>query len=253
MDNNIVLRIKEFMEYKSLNSLTLSKELGYKSSEKLSRLFRDGNAKPSYDIIYDITNIFEINAEWLITGRGNMLREKEEQKPTISSPSVNMDNASPTIPPIGKMPDTPEAIPFAEATRNGLAPIPLVTQKAAAGFGSADFTIQKEDVKDYYVIPKFKHCHVDFMIEVTGLSMYPHYNSGDVIACSIIHNSQFIQWNKCHVIATTEQGILIKRLMPGDEKGYLKAVSDNKDYPPFDIPVNEITGIALVVGFVGLE
>lgn len=80
MNNNIVLRIKEFMEYKSLNSLTLAKELGYKSSEKLSRLFRDGNAKPSYDIIYDISNMFEINVDWLITGRGTMLCAEQRQQ-----------------------------------------------------------------------------------------------------------------------------------------------------------------------------
>ena len=59
MNNDIVSRIKEFMDYKSMNSLTLANKLGYKSSEKLSRLFRVGNAKPSYDIIYDISNMFE--------------------------------------------------------------------------------------------------------------------------------------------------------------------------------------------------
>lgn len=40
MNNDIVSRIKEFMDYKSMNSLTLANKLGYKSSEKLSRLFR---------------------------------------------------------------------------------------------------------------------------------------------------------------------------------------------------------------------
>lgn len=77
MNKDVVSRIKEFMEYKSLNSLMLANELGYKSSEKISRLFRDGKAKPSYDIIYDISNMFEINVDWLITGRGKMLRNSE--------------------------------------------------------------------------------------------------------------------------------------------------------------------------------
>lgn len=90
MSNDVVSRIKELMSYYSINSLTLSKELGYKSSEKISRLFRDGGAKPSYDIIYDISNKFEINTDWLITGRGSMLKsegrsprgEQEEVLPT---------------------------------------------------------------------------------------------------------------------------------------------------------------------------
>lgn len=96
MNNDIVSRIKEFMEYKSLNSLTLSNKLGYKSSEKLSRLFRGGNAKPSYEIIYDISNMFEINVDWLITGRGSMLLS--DGVPTVSAnPSTAAPEQSDTV------------------------------------------------------------------------------------------------------------------------------------------------------------
>ena len=148
----------------------------------------------------------------------------------------------------------PEAIPLADAQGTGsVKPIPLVTATAAAGFGNGHFSIAEEDVKEYYVIPKFRFCKVDFMIEVSGLSMYPHFNPGDVIACTILTDRKFLQWNKCHVIATREQGILVKRLMPSEQDGFLTAVSDNKEYPPFDIPLEEITGIALVVGSVSLE
>ncbi len=196
---------------------------------------------PKQDVLEKIVINLDINPEWLLTGKGSML--KNDDNTPLSSPAPSKIE---TI-------NDHEAIPFAEAARNGLSPIPLVTQTAAAGFGNANFSIEERDVKEYYVIPKFKYCKVDFMIEVSGLSMYPHFNSGDVIACSILRNTQFIQWNKCHVIATREQGILVKRLMPGDDMQHLRAVSDNKEYPPFDIPVDEITGIALVVGSVSLE
>jgi phage repressor protein C with HTH and peptisase S24 domain len=126
-------------------------------------------------------------------------------------------------------------------------------QSVIAGFGNADFSIGEQDVKDYYVIPMFKSLHIDFMIDVRGSSMQPKYNSGDIIACTIMHERSFIQWNKCHVIATREQGIIVKRLRKSDKQGYLTAVSDNKDYPPFEIPESGITGIALVVGVVRLE
>ena len=197
----------------------------------------------------------DVNIEWLLTGKGNMLKEQERQNTApIYTDSVNTEK-TPTIKqlPIGEIPHTPEAIPFAEAARNGLNPIPLVTTRVAAGFGCADFAIEEADIKDYYVIPKFKNCHVDFMIEITGLSMYPRYNSGDVIACTVLHETKFIQWNKCHVIATREQGMLVKRIMPGEDKEHLRVISDNKDYPPFEIPVDEITGLAVVVGAVCLE
>jgi phage repressor protein C with HTH and peptisase S24 domain len=131
--------------------------------------------------------------------------------------------------------------------------IPLVSVTAVGGFGNAKFAIKESDVKEYYVIPKFKDRKIDFMIEIYGSSMQPKYNSGDIIACTIIKESQFIQWNKVHIISTTEQGILVKRLRKGSSPDLLLAVSDNKDYDPFEIPVNEIIGLAIVVGIVRLE
>lgn len=207
---------------------------------------------PKQDVLEKIVINLDINPEWLLTGRGAMSKNENftDFSGTASEKCINHVVPAKQIDDIS---EKPEAIPFAEAARNGLHPIPLVTRKAAAGFGNGDFSIEEADVKEYYVIPKFKYCHVDFMIEVSGLSMCPHFNPGDVIACSILRNTQFLQWNKCHVIATREQGILVKRLMPGEDKKHLRAISDNKEYPPFDIPVDEITGIAVVVGHVGLE
>jgi phage repressor protein C with HTH and peptisase S24 domain len=131
--------------------------------------------------------------------------------------------------------------------------IPLVSVAAVGGFGNADFAIKESDVKDFYVVPKFRDRHIDFMIEISGSSMQPKYNSGDVVACTIIRESNFIQWNKVHVIGTTEQGILIKRLRKGSDPGHLLAVSDNKEYDPFEIPLKEIVGLAIVVGVIRLE
>lgn len=173
-----------------------------------------------------------INPSWLLTGQGNMLINDENTQNVKSSR---------------------EAIPAIDGMPNDIKPIPLVTERAAAGFGNECFAIQKSDVKDYYIIPKFRFCQVDFMIEVSGLSMYPRFKSGDVIACTILHDAKYIQWNRCHVIATREQGILVKRIMPSEQEGCFKIVSDNKDFPPFDLPTEEITGLALVVGCVSLE
>lgn len=183
--------------------------------------------KPSYDVLYKICANANINPTWLLTGKGSMLTEENKKEK--------------------------EAIPVREEVSTSLKPIPLVTEKAAAGFGNNSFAICVDDVKDYYIIPKFRFSNVDFMIEVSGLSMYPHFKSGDVIACTILRDAKFIQWNRCHVIATRDQGILVKRIMPGKQDGCYLIVSDNKDYPPFELPTSEITGIALVVGCVSLE
>lgn len=62
-----------------------------------------------------------------------------------------------------------------------------------------------------------------------------------------------IQWNKCHLIASREQGLLVKRLLESERPDCFKAVSDNRDYPPFDIPKDDICGLARVVGSIHLD
>ncbi len=178
---------------------------------------------------FDADKIFakceDVNGDWLLSGEGQMLKYKH----SCTGYEANQETPTSTN------------------------PIPLVTEKAAAGFGNNSFAICEDDIKDYYIIPKFRFANVDFMIEVSGLSMYPHFKSGDIIACTILHDAKFIQWNRCHVIATRDQGILVKRIMPGTQEGSYLIVSDNKEYPPFELPISEITGIALVVGCVSLE
>ncbi len=179
----------------------------------------------------------DINPTWLLTGMGSMLRDTR-------SDAIHIYN---------KEENSIEAVPIKFAPNKENKPIPLVNISAAAGFGSDNFLIAEQDVKEYYIVPKFKYLKVDFMIEIHGSSMYPKYNSGDIVACTILHDRRFIQWNKCHVIATREQGLICKRLLESKRENCLSAVSDNRQYPPFDIPTDEITGIALVVGVIRLE
>lgn len=228
-------RLDKFMEYKGLNDNKITVEAGISNGligkgRKRGSLSQDSISKLLY-------TYKELDANWLLTGNGPMLKSDEKGRGSV-----------------GGAPDKEEYYKLSEdIAAIGVKPIPLVNQRVAAGFGSDDFCIEEADVKDYYVIPKFRNRHIDFMIEVSGSSMYPKYSSGDVIACAILKESAFIQWNKPHVIATREQGILVKRIKEGTNPNSLLAISDNKDYPPFEIPKDEITGIALIVGAIRLE
>lgn len=214
-------RINELIDYLGISPNNFSKKLGYDRAQTVYDVL-NGKSKPSYDFfsrLYNTEYSDIINEKWLFSGDGEMLKG---------------------------------AAPVAVVAKPGKG-IPLVTIRAIAGLGNAEFNIKESDVKATYVVPKFNGRKVDFMIEVYGSSMYPKYNSGDVVACTIIRESSFIQWNKVHVIATREQGILVKRLKQADEPCMFLAVSDNKEYPPFLLPKEEITGIALVVGVIRLE
>lgn len=211
-------RILQYLDYKGISKYECYQKTGMSRS-----VLSQKNGMTEDNILKFLAQYPEVSSEWLLTGNGEMLKE-EVNSGLVRQAAQGSDKA-----------------------------IPLVALSAVAGFGNANFAITEADVKEYYVVPKFKYCHVDFMIEISGSSMYPKYNSGDVVACTIIHEDTFIQWNKCHIIATREQGILCKRLRQSEQQGYITAISDNKEYPPFDIPVSQITGIALVCGVIRLE
>ena len=89
--------------------------------------------QPKFDVLSAIAGKLAINCEWLLTGKGNMLKEQEQQNSSpICTDSVNIESA-PTVKqlPIGEIPHTPEAIPFAEAARNGLREISITSMSSS--------------------------------------------------------------------------------------------------------------------------
>ena len=128
--------------------------------------------------------------------------------------------------------------------------IPLIPLSAMAGALSEN----NQQVMDYecdrYVIPSLSGA--DFLITVKGNSMSPTYSSGDLVACKKLKRDTFFQWNKTYVL-DTDQGALIKRVQPGKDQEHITIVSDNKDYAPFELAVEHIYSIALVVGMIRME
>lgn len=216
------------------NGNELVKAMGIENRESVYRILRDDTKRPGFDVIESLFNtLTKTNTHWLITGKGNRLLS---DKLDISS------NKNIALEPL---------VAYKVAQQDAKA-IPLVDNRAAAGFGSASFSIDQVDVQAHYVVPDFER--IDFMLRVVGNSMWPKYNSGDVVACRIIKNIQFIQWGKPYLIAAGEQGLIIKTLMPTNDARVVECVSYNKEFfPPFLLNMEDIHGLALIVGTIRLE
>lgn len=150
----------------------------------------------------------------------------------------------------GDKPNVKKTSPI--STGEGHKGIPLIPIDAMAGFGTGSIQVMAYETGNY-VIPEFSELNVDFMIRVKGSSMVPKYNSGDLVACKkLFINDIFFQWNKVYVL-DTEQGALIKRVKKGVEDGFIKLISDNERYDPFELHLSKIYAVALVVGVIRLE
>ena len=127
--------------------------------------------------------------------------------------------------------------------------LPLIPFEAVAGPGTPVY--EDERIGEYYYVSEFKEC--DFLIRVKGDSMAPHFVGGDLLACRKVEDIYFLQWNRAYVIYTRSQGVMVKRVQPSEKDGYIKCVSDNARYAPFDVPMDDIVSVALVNGSISLE
>lgn len=231
--NSIGQRINELVKYFSNgNNSDFAAKIGV--SEANIRNYINDRAEPKFNILEKIAINFEINYEWLLTGKGDMLKNagytNEGTKTTVKEPKTAY---------IRKEKETGKGIP-------------LISIEAMAGFGSGDIQVMNYD-SELYNIPEFTELNVDFMIRVKGSSMYPKYSSGDIVACKKLPLTDlFFQWNKVYVLDTT-QGALIKRIKKGSDSEHVLIVSENSNYDPFELHLSQIYAVAIVCGVIRLE
>lgn len=216
-------RILQYAEY-----LGVSKRDFYKTIE-VSRGTLESRTGITEDVLAKFIAAYDqVNIEWLISGRGEML----------GAPNRPVD--SPVDPPV----DSPVV---KKVARGG---IPLVPVEAVAGILSGNSAAVMDYDCDHYDIPLFRGA--EFLIRISGDSMLPKYCSGDIVACKRLPIDTFFQWNKVYVL-DSEQGVIIKRVRPGRDNRHVTLVSENTAYAPFELPLEKVYSIALVVGVVRAE
>lgn len=233
MDNisTIKDRILTFLEANSIKksefySLTGISDSNFKGKNLYSQLGGDA-------IVKVLTSYPDLSADWLMMGRGEMIKkDSNDVQAQLEQPVEDYTKTAQQVP---------------EGSLEG---IPLIPLSAMAGaFSGESFVMEYECER--YVIPAFKGA--DFLIQIKGDSMQPTYYSGDLVACQrMSFNDLFFQWNKAYVLDTI-QGPLIKRIMPGSDADHILIVSDNNNYPPFELHKDQFNGVALVRGLVRLE
>lgn len=154
----------------------------------------------------------EINVNYLLTGNGQMLVEKED---------------------------------FYSSSKGMV--LPLIGYPAMAGYNEDNWSVMVSDCP-LYAIPDIS-APADFLIKVGGESMIPRYIEGDLLACKMITEVLFFQWGKTYVLDTS-QGVMVKNIYEDkDNPDNVLLVSENVEkYPPFSIPKSDIRKLALVVG-----
>lgn len=87
INNGFVERLEHLMEYKSLNQRSLSKEIGF-SYSTINKYCNKKSNTIDFELIYRLVSHFcDIDANWLIQGKGEMLLTSEQ--PTDTEDRLN--------------------------------------------------------------------------------------------------------------------------------------------------------------------
>lgn len=207
--------------------------------------------KPSYDVLEKVCSNANISAEWLLFGKEkDKMSDMFNIRKDLTLSSASYDNYKDDKNTITTVFTKEKEHTLLQVPSNNNEGIPLIPLSAMAGAFTGDTSVMEYEC-ERYVIPAFKGA--DFLIQVKGDSMQPTYYSGDLVACERVPlNDIFFQWNKTYVL-DTKQGPLIKRIMPGSDSEHILIVSDNNNYPPFELSKDQFYGVALVRGIVRLE
>lgn len=248
-------RINEVIDFLNVSKNVFAKKLGYERSQSIYDI-ANGKSKPSFDFFKRLLNSeFSeiISIEYLITGDGSLEKKKEQQKlhnESITRSITNNFKNETSIKSYTSKKNLPIQSDNNSISTEGVL-IPLIPVEAMAGWGKGDVQVMDYET-GLYKIPEFDNITVDFMIRVRGSSMYPKYNSGDTLACLKVELGVFFQWNKVYVLDTS-QGAMVKRIRKSDKENHILCVSDNSNYDPFDLPLQDLFAIALVVGVIRME
>ena len=220
-------RIMEFVRYKGLPVSTFEQMCGL-SNAYVKNISKGVGA----DKLEKILNTFpELNRTWLLYGEGEMLKNSTDNGSNESNEN-NENNGS------------------NETNHHAL---PLIPIAAVAGFNGLDLPGIPLAQCPQYSVPDFIEQKAEYLIRVSGSSMYPKYSSGDILACRRIQEITFIQWGKIYVI-DSQQGAMVKRLFEiPDDPEHVLCQSDNPNYPPFRLPKYEIRSLSIVVGVIRME
>ena len=237
-------RISEILTHYQLNAGKASKILGYASTSKLYK-FLSGDFKPGYDSLVEILATWpEISGDWLLMGRGPMLRAGVAGAEGVMPPK----SAALAQRGLGS-----GQVVLVTVDRVGKENTGMVTAQAQAGYARAHTeTGTFQDMKAYHV-PGFEGSYRAF--EVAGDSMHPTYKHHDIVICSLVDRWDLLRPDESYVLVTAEN-VLLKRLVAPitDRRGTIELHSDNTgQYGVHTMPVADLLELWMVRGYVSTK
>ena len=205
-------RIKEVLNFHNKSANAFSKHIGLKTSQILYDII-NGRNQISKDLAEKITaKCLNISKGWLLTGSGSMLKYNSSSNGQKEERSLIEPRSIPYFPEIN----------------------------ASAGL---DFLTHNSD---HYRIPyNIPNIDVDAYINVFGDSMYPKFNSGEIIGIKRIQ-IDMVHFGYAYVVEMIDGEAYLKYINKGKDPEHWILASENEKYQPVEFHLSKIVRVYLV-------
>jgi phage repressor protein C with HTH and peptisase S24 domain len=226
-----IQRILKIIELKQISKREFYLRTG------LSNGFLDKSQHIGTDKVEKILSVFpDVNLEWLILGRGEMLIKNAPESIPKSIPNS-----------IPKAKKYPEMTVLAESDlgryEGKSRTIPVLDARAAAGWPATIDGTGFLDQRPTISLPFGWFQSGEYvLLQIEGDSMHPTIYNGDWAFVRKIEAYNDIKDGYVHIILTRD-GIVCKRVLNRPNKGHLALQSDNSAYPTYTVPYEEIISL----------
>lgn len=178
-------------------------------------------ARNTLDYGLIISKCDEIDANWLHTGEGEMLKKKN---------AVDKLNK------------------IVDAVKSGInkeQDIPVYDTLATAGIVSIFTENSKSIPLEYIKIPRLPK--VDGAVHIVGDSMHPLLKSGDLVIYKEVNQLHNIIWGEMYLIHIVDNGdemLLVKYIQKSEKEDHIQLVSYNPHHQTKEYPLSSVKKIA---------
>lgn len=209
-----------------MNVNSFSKAIGLTNNVTIGRIINE-DREPSFQILNKIILTFgSVNANWLLTGKGEIFDSSTDNKGGIKNPQQLFKSNN-------KLKE-PQCIP-------------LYNIKATASLTDL-FSTENKQIIDHISIPDLPPC--DGAVHVIGDSMHPLLKSGDIVLYKQVNDMiDGIFWGEMYLLAVDvggEEFIAIRYIQKSEIPEHIKLVSYNEHHQSKDVHQKKVHALALV-------
>jgi phage repressor protein C with HTH and peptisase S24 domain len=220
-------RVKDLYQHFGDGNLSaFARQVGV-SAQAIRDLMKGEKGGPSWPVLQNLLQAFPaINTEWLLLGRGEMLKASTPANTSVVHSPRNENE--------------PRVVAIAEGENTAA---PLYNIRTAASYLGVGHSQERPEPDGVISLPNWLLRRGDHAVfPVVGDSMEPTFFAKDYVLCRFLPKTEWahLREDSVAVVVSESRGLQLKRLTFRAGEEYVRCRSDNRQHPAYNLDLDEV-------------